>query len=176
MAEATTLNGTGLPVLSMLPKVFWPQALHGSAICLIADGYANDLRKAAVKHLKLNGAGSNPLLRLSLSDDMQADPGYYHLRLCLTTFRRMLTKSPDLLPMWTIWKDHYTGRLKPGPFSRLQQCLEMIGWSVHTPPWLQDHEGHMWNLQLADHKTLDHQLEDAWLQYVATQAKHKSIH
>ena len=166
----------GSQKLSMLPKVFWPQALHGSAICLIADQYVNDLRKAAVKHLKLNGAGSNPLLRLSLSDDMQADPGFYQLRLCLTTFRRMLTKCPDLLPMWTIWSDHYAGHLKPGPFSRLHQCLEMIGWSVQTPPWIQDHEGHQWNLQLTDHKTMDHQLEDAWLQYVATQAKHKSMH
>jgi len=138
--------------LSMLPKVFWPQAFYGSAICLIANGYANDLRKAAVKALTMNGAGSNPLLRLSLSDDMQADPGYYQLRLCLTTIRRMLMKSPDLLPMWRTWKDNFTGHLKPGPFPRLQQCLEIIGWSVQEPPWIQDYEGYTWNLQLTDHK------------------------
>lgn len=76
--------------LAMLSKVFWPKALHGSANCLIADNYAAELRRAAVKAVKLNGAGSNPMLRLTLADDMQADPGFYQLRLCVDTCRRML--------------------------------------------------------------------------------------
>ena len=63
----------------MLSKIFWPQALRGSASCLIADSYAQELRREAVKALKLNGAGSNPLLRLSLADDMKTDPGFFQI-------------------------------------------------------------------------------------------------
>lgn len=41
--------------ISMLSKIFWPQALHGSASCWIADSYAQELRREAVKALKQNG-------------------------------------------------------------------------------------------------------------------------
>ena len=139
----------------MLPKIFWPQAWHGSAICLVADSYAQELRREAVKALRLNGAGSNPLLRLSLADDMQADPGFYQVHVCLATFRRMLHKCPDLLPMWQTWMHGYQGRLIPGPFSRLIQCLALVGWAVDMPPFFRDHEGHCWNLKMVDKQNFE---------------------
>eukprot|EP00435_Cladocopium_sp_Y103_P007126 s2451_g2.t1 len=91
------------------PWFFWPKAFHGSAGCLIADNYAHDLRKEAVKAVKLNGAGSNPFLRLSLPDNMKADPEFFHLQLCVATFRRMLRKNADLLHMRQIWHRQYDG-------------------------------------------------------------------
>ena len=102
--------------LSVLSKVFWPQAFHGAANVLVADSYAGELRKEAATALKLNGAGVNPLLRLSLVPDMTTDPGFYQLHSCLATFRRMLHKCPDLLPMWKTWMHNFTGLLLPGPF------------------------------------------------------------
>eukprot|EP00438_Fugacium_kawagutii_P027180 Skav234839 [mRNA] locus=scaffold1428:194544:196872:- [translate_table: standard] len=65
--------------LTILLKFFWPAALDGAMNCLVADTYVHDLRKMAAKTLRLNGAGSNSLLRLSLSDDMCNDPGFYQL-------------------------------------------------------------------------------------------------
>ena len=159
----------------MLSKIFWPQAFHGSASCLIADSYAQSLRREAVKALHLNGAGSNPLLRLSLADDMKADPGFFQVRLCLATFRRMLHKSPDLLQMWQTWMTRYGGQLLPGPFSRLIHCLSLLGWAIEAPPFFMDHEGHYWNLATVDRKTPTFLLEDAWLQYVASQTKHRTM-
>ena len=52
--------------LCVLPKVFWPKALHGAPACVFGDHYLVTLRRAATKALKLNGAGTNPMLRLSL--------------------------------------------------------------------------------------------------------------
>lgn len=161
---------------SVLPKVFWPKALHGSPNCLIADSYAMELRRAAVKALGANGAGSNPLLRLTLSDDMMNDPGFYQLVHCLYTFKRMLRKTPDLLVMWKIWMRNYDGKLLPGPFSRLLHCFSCIGWMVVDPPFVTDHNGRTWNLYMVDHKTLMNVLRDAWLQFVAGQVKHKTMH
>ena len=158
--------------LASLSTVFWPQASHGSSTCLIADNYANALRKEAVKALKLNGSGSNPLLRLSLSDTMQADPGFYQIQLCLATFRRLLRKNVDLLHMWHAWHQQLDGRFLPGPFSRLAHCLFTLGWHVTQPPFIMDHEGHTWNRQRMDDKTLDTLLQDSWLQYVAAQTRH----
>lgn len=161
--------------LASLPTVFWPQAFHGSSGCLIADNYATSLRKEAVKALKLNGAGSNPMLRLTLSGNMQADPGFFQIQLCFAVFRRMLRKQTDLLPMWKIWHDAFDGRCFPGPFSRLAHCFSTLGWHVTRPPFVMDHEGHSWNFQWVDAKTLSTLLEDAWLQYVASQVKHKTM-
>ena len=160
---------------AMLHTVFWPLALHGSSNCLISDNYALELRRAAAKALRLSGAGSNPMLRLSLSDNMLNDPGYYQLQLCVFTMRRMLRKIPELLQMWKIWMHGYVGKVVPGPFSRLLECLSGIGWAVVAPPLVQDHDGHVWNLHLIDTKTLTARLKDGWLQYVASQTKHKTM-
>ena len=160
---------------SILPKVFWPQALHGSSNCLISDSYATTLHRAATKALGVSGAGSNPMLRLSLADDMAADPGFYQLQLCISTFCRMLRKSDDLLPMWRTWMHGSDGKALPGPFFRLIYCLSGIGWAVDEPPTVFDHDGRSWNLMLVDSKTLQTLLKDAWLQYVASQVKHKTM-
>lgn len=161
---------------TILPKVFWPKALHGSVNCLVADGYAQDLRRQAVKSIRANGAGSNPLLRLSLSDDMANDPGFYQLQLCLRTFQRMLRKSSDLLILWRIRMTGFTGKLLPGPFSRLIQCLSLVGWSVLEPPFILDHEQRRWNLMDIDGKSLRAVLEDAWLQYMSSCVRRQTMH
>ena len=61
----------------MRPRVFWPRALHGSPACVFAEGYLAMLRRAATKALGVNGAGSNPMLWLCLTDNMQNDPGVF---------------------------------------------------------------------------------------------------
>ena len=83
--------------LKALPIVFWTAALHGSAACVIADGYIQQLRVLAIQSLGLRCAGANAILRLTLLDDMDQDPGYYHIRLTLHTMRRMLHKCSELI-------------------------------------------------------------------------------
>eukprot|EP00435_Cladocopium_sp_Y103_P002738 s2367_g1.t1 len=164
-----------LQKFSVLPKVFLPQALHGSTNCLISDNYALELRRLAVKAVHVSGAGSNPLLGLSLSSDMANDPGYYQLQLCIVTFRRIMRKSPDFLHMWQQWFHCFDGRHFPGPFSRLLHCFSGVGWAILMPPFFQDHEGHHWNLLEMDDKSLRIVLQDAWLQFVASQVKHQTM-
>ena len=72
--------------------------------------------------------------------------------------------------------EDFLGKTVPGPFSRLLECLSGIGWAIVDPPLIQDHEGHVWDLIKLDNKTLTVQLRDGWLQYVASQTKHKTIH
>ena len=160
---------------AILPKVFWPKALHGAVNCLVSDGYAHTLRKQAVRALKANGAGSNPYLRLSLSDDVCNDPGYYQLEQCVLTFKRILLKSPDMLPLWQIRMRGYQGTYLPGPFSRLLQCLGVIGWMIQEPPWLLDHEQRDLDLLTVDTHFLRMTLRDAWFQFVASNARHKTM-
>lgn len=174
----TKLRRSMAPIMqkiTILPKVFWPQGLHGSSNCVIADNYADQLRKDAVKALGLSGAGSNPVLRLSLMDDMQTDPGYYQIQLCFSTFRRMTRKSPDLVAWWKIWFRDYWGQQTPGPFYRLMQCMQTLGWTIVDPPFFRDHEAFEWDLTTMNHKALTMQLEDAWLQHVASRTNHRTM-
>eukprot|EP00435_Cladocopium_sp_Y103_P022609 s2450_g5.t1 len=162
--------------LLMLARVFWPRALHGAPACVFADNYLTTLRRAAVKALKIAGAGANPALRLSLSGDLMNDPGFYQLRYCLSTLRRLAQKSPDILPLWKLWHMTFQGKMLPGPFSKLSTCLAQIGWGVEHPPFIYDHEQHTWNLLTMDHKTLSLLLEDAWFQFLAHTTNHKTMH
>eukprot|EP00438_Fugacium_kawagutii_P019054 Skav215401 [mRNA] locus=scaffold271:59153:63914:- [translate_table: standard] len=139
------------------------------------NNYVHDLRKKAVKCLKLNGAGSNPLLRLTLSDDMYNDPGFYQLALGVRTMRRLLLKSPDLLPMWRIRMQGFSGKLLPGPFSRLIHCLSSIGWRIEDPPFLVDREERRLDLLMVDDATLQAALKDAWLQTVSARLERKTM-
>ena len=159
----------------MLPRVFWPKALYGAPSCVFSDTHLTMLRRAAVKSLGLNGAGSNPLLRLSLSNDMCCDPGFFQLSRCVATLRRMAIKAPDLLPLWQLWQHNFAGKLQPGPFTKLVGCLSQIGWHILEPPWVVDHDQHTWNLLLMDDKSLDLLLRDAWCQYVAASVNHKTM-
>ena len=161
--------------MAALHLVFWPKALHGSPNCLISHNYALELRKQAVKALRLNGAGSNPLLRLTLSDNFENDPGFYQIKLSLTTFRRLLRKNCDLLPMWATWMQSYNGKDHPGPFSQFVHCLGLLGWTLTAPPWIQDHEQRHWNLITVDQKTFTLTLQDAWLQHVAASIRRKTM-
>ena len=47
----------------------------------------------------------NPMLKLSLSDNMKNDPGFYKLTHTHTvaTFQRIARKFPDMVPMWKMW-------------------------------------------------------------------------
>ena len=59
-----------------LPMVFWASALHWALGCVFADRHSHHLRKKATAALGVRIGGSNPILRLSLSQPPTADPGF----------------------------------------------------------------------------------------------------
>ena len=155
--------------LSVLPIAFWTRAMHGALSCLQAEVHVHKLRTTAVKHMGCQLAGSNPILRLSLSRPMTADPGFYQLKTALFDFRRLCFKSPDLLSMWRFFMKRFSGGLFDGPFSKLLALLNGIGWEILEPPMLRDHDGCEFDLFQLPRGALDLLLQDAWFQHVAYQ-------
>ena len=88
----------------VLPMAFWSSALYGAASCPLADNYLHQLRQAANRALRCKHAGANALLRFSLSDKMDADPGFFHLVSVIQTFRRVCGRSPRVLDCWRLWQ------------------------------------------------------------------------
>ena len=83
--------------MAILPIVFWATALHGCAGCPVAQSYAADLRKRAIKALRLKTAGSNSMLRLTFAPKTTADPGFYQVWHTIQTFCRICRKTWILL-------------------------------------------------------------------------------
>ena len=132
--------------ISVLPIKFWSLALHGIAACPVSDTLLQSLRTKAVRALKAAPAGASPALRLSLSQPMTADPGFYQCWNCLTTARRLCLKQPRLVHLWADFMLRFDGRLFHGPFSKLLVVLGSIGWRICTPPTFVDEEGLSHNL------------------------------
>ena len=145
---------------------FWPAALHGANGSLVSDRLIHDLRVRAMRHLKLNKAGTNPYLRLALSSFPLADPGHWLLHHTVFSFRRLVSKEPVLLQHWTSFHRHFDGVLFSGPFSQLLSLLGQIGWSVQ-PPHVIDHDGCQHHLLETPAAALHDLLLDGWLQYIA---------
>ena len=118
-------------------------------------------------------AGVNSLLRLSLCTTVTADPGYWHLKEVFHGFQRMLRKTPEFFLGWCSFMKNFTGRFFPGPFSKLLELTELLGWTVVAPPFITDHDGCTFNLQLIGGEYLDQLLYDGWLQHVARQVGHR---
>ena len=153
--------------MAILPIVFWATALHGCAGCPVAQTYAADLRKRAVKALRLKTAGSNSMLRLTFAPKTTADPGFYQVWHTIQTFCRICRKTWVLLDCWRLWWQDHQGGTSHGPFGQLLAMLTLMRWTLLTPPLVMDHTGLTHDLLLLDRKFLYALLQDAWFQHVA---------
>lgn len=121
----------------------------------------HEFRQAANRALRCNQAGSNALLRFSMTDDMMADPGFFHLLSVVWTFRRVCGRSPRILDCWPLWMRSFDGHMLSGPFVVLLDTLNKLGWRV--PPLIHDRIGLVHDLLLAPWKCFRQLLEDAWM-------------
>ena len=79
---------------------FWPSVFYGTAICSVTEAEIMHLRTTASRAIHAHRAGSNPLLRLSLSANILADPGFFRTWAVLQDLRRLCRKSPQLVTLW----------------------------------------------------------------------------
>ena len=125
--------------LHALPAVFWASGLHGIAGSCLGENHIDHLRAQAMKALRLNKAGANGILRLSLSTTPTADPGFWRLHHTVMTCQRLLRKEPCLLNHWIHYHHCFDGSLFRGPCSQLLVVSNQVGWK-EKPPNLIDHD------------------------------------
>ena len=156
-----------------LPISFWSAALHGSLGCVFSDKHLHDLRKQAMKHLRVRSGGMNALLRLSLATPTTCDPGFYNFKTCLFDFRRLVGKCPELLSMWRIFMRHYNGKPSCGPFYKILDLCTSVGWSFTEVPLFLDHDGCQHDLLQLSRHALEDLILDAWFQQMSHQVRHR---
>ena len=158
--------------LTALVTSFWPKAMHGASNAPFTVAQIGNLRSKAVKALGLNKAGSNPLLRLTLSGQPLADPGFFQLTSIVTTFVRIAGKHPDLRLRQQHFVEHFDGKLTHGPCCALVTQFSMLGWRLE-PPWFADHDGVWFHLYRIDPRFLRTLLWEGWLQFLAGMVNHR---
>ena len=159
--------------LAVLPAKFWSKALHGIAACPLSGTHIQKLRVQATRALGILPGGASSALRLSLAANLDSDPGFYQLWVCIRDVRRMSLKLPNLLSLWRSFMQGYTGRTYHGPFSKLLLLLNQVHWQIVDPPWVLDHDGLSHNLLECPESMLRRQVEHGWLHHVSRQHRHR---
>ena len=159
--------------LAVLPGTFWAKALHGAPACRFATKFISDLRAQACKALRLAKAGANSVLRLSLSGNMRADPGFFQLVYVISTFRRICAKMAPLVTDWHAFMALFVGQLGQGPFSKFLEMIHGIGWRLEIP-YVFDHDGLRFHVLDIDQPALMTLLEEAWLLHIPTLVCHRA--
>ena len=157
----------------VLQQAFWPRALHGVSVCLLGPSHIASLRTAAVKALAHGGAGASPLIRMSLIAPVKADPGFYQTVRVVTDFRRMAAKQEMVLDLWVQHFKGFDGVLRAGPFSKLLEVLEPLGWRMVMPPIVCNHHGVEIDLLGVPEPQLLLQLEDAWMDWISGEVSNR---
>ena len=113
--------------MKVLTAVAWPRAFHSASTVHLAEPQIQELRAGAMKGLRLDKAGANAIMQLSLSQNTLQDPGYYLLWDSLVQFRRFADLETAHVTMsLAFWQPD---RLKkPGPVGVLAARLTQIGW------------------------------------------------
>ena len=151
----------------------WPKALHGVEGCPLPEAEISKLRAAATKALQIRPGGVSSMLRLSINEKCEYDPGFYVIWSCVRQVRHIARARPGFLLKWRTFMRNYDGTLYQGPMSRLIRVLSQVGWSVQEPPLVCDHEGLLHNLLQIPGSLLHRLLEHAWLHHVAAQHRHR---
>ena len=159
--------------LSILPAKFWARALHGIAGCPLGEGQLQKLRTAATAALNIRPGGASSFLRLALAPNLESDPGFFQLWVCVRDLRRMSRKLPNFLSAWRTFMSNYDGQLFHGPLSKLLQVLSQVHWQVAAPPWIVDEEGLCHNVLTCPEQLLRRLLEKAWLGRVGHAHRHR---
>ena len=160
--------------LGCLPVKFWPRALHGIAGCPVSLQVIASLRSEAVKALHIQVGGASALLRLSINARMDCDPGFYQAWQVLCTMRRVCLKQVEMLTMWRVFCNRHDGARLHGPFTKMFEVMDILGWSLNVPPRFADHEGLEHDLLRIPTPLLRRLVESAWLRHVALAHRHRS--
>ena len=159
----------------LLRQSFWSKAFYATGITLVPWKCIQQLRTRAVRALGHGHAGAHSGIRLALlSASRSTDPGFFQLLRTLQDFRRFLVKDPEILPLWSCFMSHWNGAMLSGPFCKLIDQFELIGWTLRDPPWFDDHDGCTHNLLTMSSTLLADLLDDAWIQRLAKEVSHRT--
>ena len=129
------LARSGAPLHSKIRGIItavWPKAMHASSGVFMPEAVFGSLRSGAMRGLRLNKAGSSPLIRLGMLHQPMLDPAGYHWRHVLLDARQMIAKMDGVHETWSCFLKNFDGRVFSGPLSTLIQLSQVLGWEIDS--------------------------------------------
>ena len=127
------LAQSSLPLTQKMKGIhvaIWPKALHAAQGVFIPEAALNHLRSGAMKGLRFARAGSSPIIRLGLLHFPELDPDFFQWKLVLRELRAMDQKLHGWLEAWKTFLKGFDGSFSPGPFGKLVQLCQTMGWAI----------------------------------------------
>eukprot|EP00438_Fugacium_kawagutii_P007516 Skav231097 [mRNA] locus=scaffold2525:233653:243147:- [translate_table: standard] len=106
----------------------WPRALHGVSVVHLGRQHYTGLRAAAMRSLKVNRKGANPVLRLA-THGLRFDPEAWSILQTLRDHRQLYDIEAFRQDMVTFW----VGSAKTnGPIGILIDRVSSLGWELQS--------------------------------------------
>ncbi len=156
----------------VIRTALWQRAFYGCSNSGLAWNHIKELRTAAMKTLGHSRAGASSGLRLHICCHEQCDPGFFQCWNVLQTIRRVMTKRPSFVTMWSTFMKAYTGNTSRGPFAKLLEIGGQLGW-YFEPPWFVDSDGCRFHLSECSEKKLYLLARESWTQKIAYEVNHR---
>ena len=153
--------------LKILRCKAWPRGLHAASGVHISPSIFKSLRSQACKGLRVNKAGSNSRIFLSLVHFPAHDPACFAIVDSLVQFRRFadpINVEPYLCQASTI----PDSRRVPGPCGVILSRLELIGWVLSQGTLFVDQDGLPVDLLHFPLKEVKTRIYRAWQQHVGS--------
>ena len=155
-----------------IKQALLPRALHNISHVLVGQHWLKKLRTKAMRALRLDRAGANPMIRLSYFCDMEVDPGFYDFWHSVRDFQIFAMTHPQVKQWWRHYRLQDNGTTH-GPFGKLLKMLPFFGWHIDADAQLTIlGELHI-DLTMVDIRTLRFLCEYYWRQHVAHSVVHR---
>lgn len=118
----------------------WPSALHSGPITYVADHVLDRLRAGAMRGVRLDRPGYNPVLYFAMYLHPSYDPEFYLIQQSIRMMRKHLPAEVMEPYLQDIACQVATRRL-PGPLNLLCTRLEQLGWTYSEATRWNDHQG-----------------------------------
>ena len=101
--------------LSLIRMSLLPRALHASHLTFLGNQWFTGLRTQIMRALRVDRAGANPLIRISLVFGLDVDPGFFDAWRALDA-------------QWTSFCQSASSKHTFGPFDKFVRLLKQLGW------------------------------------------------
>ena len=151
----------------------WPRALHNASHTIFGRGWITNLRRGAMKALRANRAGANPILHLVYTDCPDLDPGFFVAWQCVRDFTRFLKKEEVLRAWWTQFCDTPSTRTTYGPFACIIRVCDDLQWLISSDLCLHTIEGFWLDICTSSEEQMKLLLEYCWKQRHIREVQHR---
>eukprot|EP00435_Cladocopium_sp_Y103_P055110 s1486_g18.t1 len=155
--------------LLLIKMALLPRALHMSHLTFLGKQWFVTLRTHIMRALRVNRAGANLLVRISLVYGLDFDPSFFDAWNAFKALTFYVQRTPFVSDQWNSFCASPSTKRTYGPFDRFMRLLEQLSWTLTDSDLVTLAPGFCLSLRCTDLSVWRPLLEWFWRQQVAVQ-------